>query len=153
MSSARGQANQALYLARILIGAWQRDGATGSVPATTLAQAYVPAVRAHLVAAYGWFLLEITRPGTLPEQPPGSIAELPDMAAGKALPGEIRELIRLEQDDWIGDLLTVSTAAPPIASAGNLAVSVVGPTPSEAGDWADRLQSLFDRMGDSLDEY
>jgi hypothetical protein len=153
MSSARGQANHALYLARILIGAWQRDSAAESIAATTLAQAYAPAVRAHLTAAYGWFLLEITRPGVLPEEPPRSIDVLPDVAAGKALPGEIRELHQLEQDGWIGELLTMSTAAAPAASAGNLAVSVAGPTPAQACDWADRLQSLFDRMGDSLDEY
>jgi hypothetical protein len=153
MSSARGQANHALYLARILIEAWQRDSAAESVAATTLAQAYVPAIRAHLTAAYGWFLLEITRPGTLPEQPPRSIDELPQTATGKALPGEIRELRRLEQDDWIGELLSVSVVSAPTVSAGNLAVSVAGPTPAQAGDWADRLQTLFDRMGDSLDEY
>jgi hypothetical protein len=153
MSSARGQANHALYLARILIDAWQRDSDARSVAATILSQAYAPAIREHLVTAYGWFLLEVTRPGALPEQPPRSLSELPDVSDGKALPGEIREFHRLEQDGWIGELLAFSTLAAPVPSAGNLAISVTGPTPAQATDWADRLQSLFDRMGDSLDEY
>jgi hypothetical protein len=153
MSSARGKANHALYLARILIAAWQRDSDARSVAATTLAQAYAPAIREHLVTAYGWFLLEITRPGSLPESPPRSLSELPDVAAGKALPGEIREFHQLEQDGWIGDLLAFSTQDASVPSAGNLAISVTGPGPDQAAGWADRLQSLFDRMADSLDEY
>ena len=100
MSSARGQANHALYLARILIDAWQRDSDARSVAATILSQAYAPAIREHLVTAYGWFLLEVTRPGALPEQPPRSLSELPDVSDGKALPGEIREFHRLEQDGF-----------------------------------------------------
>lgn len=153
MSSARGQANHALYLARILINAWQRDSDAEAVAATTLAQAYAPAAREHLVAAYGWFLLEITRPGALPEQPPRGLAEMPDIALGKALPGEIREFQQLEQDGWVADLLALSPVAATPPSAGNLARGVSGPTPAQLGEWADRMQSLFDRMGDSLDEY
>ncbi len=153
MGSARGEANQALYLARILIKAWQRDGEQQDVAATTLARAYVPAVREHLIAAYGWFLLEITRPGALPEQPPRGLAELPEIAAGKALPGEIREFQQLESEGWIAEMLQASPDAQTTSSAANLAVVTSGPTPAVVEDWADRLQALFDRMGDSLDEY
>ena len=87
MSSARGQANHALYLARILLAAWRRDLAAEAVATITLTQAFLPAVRLHLGHAYGWFLVEITRPGGLPVQPPQCVAELPEVADGKAVPG------------------------------------------------------------------
>ena len=153
MSSARGQANHALYLAKILLAAWQRDLATESVAAVTLTQAYLPAVRSHLVRSYGWFLLEISRPGGLPEQPPGSLAELPEIADGKAAPGEILEFQRLEATGWIGDMLSGEPTAMGKASAGNLAMSAPATGPEQAEQWALQLQALFDRMGDSLDEY
>ena len=153
MSSARGQANHALYLADILINAWRRDLQAESVAAVTLAQAYLPAVREHLSRAYGWFLLEITRPGALPDSPPASIAELPEIVDGKAVPGEILEFQRLEVDGWIGEMLSADTSSAPRSSAGNLAVSASVSGPEQAAQWQAQLQSLFDRMGDSLDEY
>lgn len=153
MSSARGQANHALYLAKILLAAWRRDLAAESIAARTLAQAYLPAVRAHLSAAYGWFLLEIIRPGALPDKPPRRLAELPEIAQGKAVPGEIREFQQLEQFGWVADMLSddLSTQAPP--AAGNLAQSAPEAGPEQVQHWAEQLQSLFDRMADSLDEY
>ena len=153
MGSARGQANQALYLGKVLLAAWRRDLAAESVAAVTLTQAYLPAVREHLCRAYGWFLLEITRPGALPENPPASLAELPDIADGKAVPGEILEFQRLEAEGWIGDMLTGDSTATPATSAGNLAMSAPPVGPAQADRWAVELQALFDRMGDSLDEY
>jgi hypothetical protein len=153
VSSARGHANHALYLARILLAAWRRDLDAESVAAVTLTSAYLPGVRGHLADAYGWFLLEITRPGALPDKPPRCLSDLPRIAEGKALPGEIREFERLEQGGWIGDMLSADHAAPPAASASNLALAAPLSGPEQASLWADHLQSLFDRMGDSLDEY
>ena len=153
MSSARGQANHALYLAGILLAAWRRDLDAQSVAARTLAQAYLPAVRQHLIDAYGWFLLEITRPGSLPDRPPRCLAELPEIAAGKALPGEIREFQQLEEGGWIADMLAGDTTVAAPTSVGNLAVSAPATGPEQAQHWSDQLQSLFERMGDSLDEY
>ena len=43
MGSARGQANHALYLGKVLLAAWRRDLAAESVAAVTLIQAYLPA--------------------------------------------------------------------------------------------------------------
>ena len=153
MSSARGQANHALYLARILITAWRRDLDLETVATVTLTQAYLPAIRHHLGNAYGWFLLEITRPGGLPAQPPGRVAELADVVAGKAVPGELVEFQTLEDGGWIGDMLSGEASPAPTISAGNLAMNAPPAGPQEAAGWADQLQSLFDRMGDSLDEY
>jgi hypothetical protein len=153
VSTARGQANHALYLARILLAAWRRDLAAESVANVTLTQAYLPAVREHLALAYGWFLLEITRPGAVPETPPRGIAHLPGIEEGKAIPGEIREFQQLEQDGWIGDMLAASPARSAAPSPDNLAVVAPIAGPDQASLWADQLQSVFDRMGDSLDEY
>ncbi len=155
MGSARGQANHALYLARILLAAWRRDLDAESVAATTLSSAYLPGVREHLCAAYGWFLLEITRPTALPDQPPRCLAELPEIAAGKALPGEILEFQQLEEGGWLGDMLSSGCEGhtPAAPNSGNLAVPAALSGPDQASLWADQLQSMFDRMGDSLDEY
>ena len=153
MSSARGQANHALYLARILLAAWRRDLDAQSVAAVTLTQTYLPAVRLHLRNAYGWFLLEITRPGALPARPPQSVSELPEIADGKALPGEVLECQRLEHDGWISEMLSDDLPASPSMSAGNLAQAAPASGQEQAVVWADLLLSLFERMADSLDEY
>ncbi|MEP5569006.1 MAG: hypothetical protein ABJN62_14295 [Halioglobus sp.] len=153
MSSARGQANHALYLARILLAAWRQDLSAESVASVTLTQAYMPAVRFHLGRAYGWFLIEVTRPGGLPSDPPRSVAELPEVVAGKAVPGELKEFQQLEQGGWIGDMLADETLQVASARPDNLAVNAVIQGPDLAAVWADQLQGLFDRMGDSLDEY
>ncbi|PLW69486.1 hypothetical protein [Pseudohalioglobus lutimaris] len=153
MSSARGRANQCLYLARILTAAWQRDLAAETIPASVLAQAYLPCVRSHLRDAYGWFLVEVTRPGVLPDLPPTCIAELPEVAQGKAVPPEVREFHLLEGSGWIAEMLAADAdSATSASSMGNLATAVTAADPQRASQWADLLQALFDRMGDSLDE-
>ncbi len=154
--SARGFANQSLYLARILSAAWQRDLDAELVPASTLEQAYFPAVLAHLRSAYGWFLLDIVRQEPLPAEPPHSVATLPPRPPGKVLPGEIREFERLENEGWLGDMLAPPRSASPQAQrdSDNLAMPLSTATGLEqAATWARALQGLFDRMGDSLDEY
>jgi len=154
MSSARGKANQCLYLARILIAAWRRDVDAEVIPASVLTQAFLPCVHGHLRDAYGWFLLEITRPGAIPDNPPACIDALPQVAAGKAVPPEVREFQQLEATGWIGKMLAAdASSSAPSLSAGNLVTAVAAPDPAQASQWADLLQSLFDRMGDSLDEY
>ncbi|MFV8817387.1 DUF6586 family protein [Haliea sp. E17] len=152
--SARGQANHCLYLARILGAAWRRDSDAQSVAASTLAQAYLPAVRMHLQAAYGWFLLDITRQEPLPALPPGNCADLPPRPAGKVLPGEIRECQQLERDGWLAEML--SAGEQPLAvnrHADNLASTPAEASPQQVEAWCNALQGLFERMGNSLDEY
>ena len=160
MSGARSHANHRLYLARVLLDCWRDALEREAVPAITLSQAFGEAVREHLVAAYGWFLLEITRPEPLPPHPPRGCVELPQVAAGKAVPGEIRELEQLEEGGWLAALLSgeepVPEARPGDArrSEGNLAVPADrAPGPGHLQQWADYLQGLFDRMGEFLDEY
>jgi len=157
MSAARGRANQALYLARIVLNAWEEALAKQDLPAGVLAQAFLPAVRQHLLDAYGWFLLAIVQTEPLPDTPPASTGQLPPVPAGKVVPAEIRELSRLEAEDWLSDLLG------PLPSPGgatytrrrdNLAVAAPAVDgPGAATAWLEQLGALFERMSDSLDEF
>ncbi len=161
MSTARSRANHKLYLARLLLDAWREGLSREQVPAAVLDQAYSGAVREHLVQAYGWFLLELCRTADLPQHPPRNCAQLPPPPEGKAVPGEVREFEQLERDGWLGELLAErdewSRAAGRGGSRG-LATNLASPAAetqgvTELGHAADQLASLFDRMGDSLDEY
>ena len=156
MSSARGQANQQLYLARILLAAWRRDLEAAVLPDSVLRHAYLPGLREHLLGAYGWFLLEISGESDLSQTPPRSCADLTPLPAGKAEAGEIREFRQLEADGWLAGLVRPLAAAPVTAahSRDNLAVSADAlPGLEQAANWTEKLDSLFARMGDSLDEY
>ena len=157
MTSARSRANHGLYLARLLLQSWQAALDAQDVPARALDQAFLPAVREHLLNAYGWFLLEVSGAGVDVDNPPHSCAELPAVAPGKAISGEIREFQQLEVDGWLAELLAaqerpgggVSTTRAP----GNLLVShSAQPHCDQLQEWAGALERLFDRMGDSLDE-
>lgn len=155
MSPARGRANHELYLARILLTGWRDALAREEVPTGVLAQAYLPGARQHLVAAYGWFLLAISQAAELPARPPRCCADLPEPPAGKVFPAEIREFRQLEADGWLGELLTDRDDAPGRGRRqDNLAVAAVElPGCVEVEHWAAALEALFERMGDSLDEY
>ncbi|RLA49405.1 MAG: hypothetical protein DRR04_00485 [Gammaproteobacteria bacterium] len=155
MSSARARANHGLYLAKIQLSGWRRALAAQDIPAVTITQAFLPAVREHLLAAYGWFLLEVSGSEQLTGQPPRGCAGLPDIAAGRAVPGEIREFHQLETQGWLAEIVSdheVPVRATPMQ--GNLAVAAPELTGCErAQQWIDNLEALFDRMSNSLDEY
>ena len=154
MSSARAYANQSLYLARIQLQAWTRTLEEGSHPAATIDQAFAPAVRDHLLDAFGWFALNILSVADLPEKPPHYCHQLPAVATGKSVPGEIREFQQLEQGGWLGQLQ--APLPPPgraVRSPGNLAAISSGlPDRTTMAAWADKLSAVVDRMGDALDE-
>jgi len=155
MSSARAQANHGLYLAKIQLAGWRRALAAQEIPAVTLAQAFQPAARERLLAAYGWFLLAVSGSEQLTDRPPRSCAGLPGIAAGKAVPGEIREFQQLESAGWLVELLSERDVAVRNAPLqGNLAVpSQELASCEQVQQWIDKLEALFDRMSDSLDEY
>ena len=153
MTTPRSLANQKLYHARILAHSWRREMKAESIPATVLAEAFDRAARDHLRMAYGWFLLEITQPASLPDTPPGNCDALPEIAEGQALPGEIRELRQLEQRGWLADMLgSEPITLSDVKASGNLALPVSGSSgPDLIDQWIDKLQETFDRMADSLD--
>ncbi|MCH1492931.1 MAG: hypothetical protein L7T24_10270 [Luminiphilus sp.] len=155
MGSARGLANHSLYMARILIETWggmlDRDEGPGS---NILEAAFGPAVRGHLLDAYGWFLLAMTRTVPLPEAPPHRTDELPNTREGIAEPGEIREYRNLEQEGWLARLqaLPERGVARPVP-AGRLASSSSRPHIGDYRDWCEQFDQLFSRMADCMDEY
>lgn len=156
MSAARGRANQSLYLARIVLDSWEQALERQELPVGVIAQAYLPAVKLHLVDAYGWFLLAVMQLDRLPDAPPTRCAQLPPVPEGKMVPGEIRELSQLESTGWLAQMLAGGQPAA-VAQPGrrdNLAVAAPAtPGPAEAREWLAKLGALFERMGDSLDEY
>lgn len=155
MSAARARANHELYLGKIVIAAWRLERAKEDIPAATLAQAFHPAVRDHLVAAYGWFLLAISQADVPPQGPPRSCDELPPMPEGRVYPPEINEFRQLEASGWLGEMLqAASFDMPGTRQPGNLAMPAqTGPSTEQVEYWAQQLLALFERMGDSLDEY
>ena len=155
MSAARARANHELYLGKIVIAAWRRERAKEDIPAATLAQAFHPGVRNHLVAAYGWFLLAISQADVPPQGPPQSCDELAPMPEGRVYPPEINEFRQLEASGWLGEMLqAASFDMPGTRQLGNLAMPAqTGPSTEQVEHWAQQLQALFERMGDSLDEY
>ena len=153
MASTRGQANQSLYLARLLMTGWDGALREEAVSAAALTQAYLPGVREHLIDAYGWFLLEVSRPSAAPAKPPRCCADLPQVAEGKSIAPEVRECQQLELGGWLGELLGEQSLGIAERSPGNLAAPISIDGPAQAGQWADSLHKLFDRMADSLDEY
>ena len=155
MSSSRGRANHSLYLAKILLAAWRRELDELSLPHRVLCQAYLPGVRSHLLEAYGWFLLDIVGSTELPLSPPQSCDALPELAPGKAMPGEIMEFRRLEAGGWLAELLQgpIDIYAAPARSQGNLVTAQEFPGPEQVQTWVEEMAACFERMGDSLDEF
>lgn len=156
MSSARGLANHHLYLARLVLSAWQREVADGVTPARTLCAAFGPGCHEHLLRAYGWFLLALSAPGDMPAQPPKRVAGLAPPPDGKAVAGELREFEQLERGGWLAEMLEWECPAPGTSrrSPGNLASAVEQTAgPGEFAAWAEALESRFARMADSMDEY
>ena len=154
MSSTRAQANHRLYLAKIQLAAWRRALAGQEVAASTLTQAFQPAVEQHLRSAYGCFLLAVSGCQDSTAEPPGCCDELPPVPPGRSIPGEIREFQQLELSGWLADLLAQPAPGQPSArSRDNLASPVAARSgPETAAHWIQQLELLFDRMGSALDE-
>ncbi|MEP0202632.1 MAG: DUF6586 family protein [Halioglobus sp.] len=159
MSSPRGRANHALYLARLQLAAWNVELAREVVPAARLDEAFAPAACAHLKQAYGWFLLTLAGHSDTTVTPPECCSELPDVAVGKAVPAEITEFAQLEQDGWLADLLSVqfTTQTRQRPLAGRMTNLAVGASDTPSADavtaYADQLDEHMARMSNSLDEY
>ncbi len=153
MSAFHAQAGHRLYLARLMAEAWQREIEREQVPRSILAQAFEPAICSHLADAYGWFLLEIARPDEPPAEPPRSVTQLPQTAAGRAAPPELREFERLEREGWLVGLLASRRGAIEAQRPAGSLAGAPAADPALLRDWADRLEALFARMSESLDEY
>ena len=159
MSSHRARANHALYCAGMLISSWRGALEASHFPPRALNDAFLPAVHLHLRQAYGWFLLELSGAGDWSTAPPACTADLPPVPTGKAVPSEIKEFQRLENDGWVGEFLAARSTAPAVRPArsmrgqGALTVSVIDDGDCDAAaQWKRDFEALFERMGDALDE-
>jgi hypothetical protein len=158
MASSRGAANAALYRAQTLLAAWERLLVESPEAEEHLRATFLPGVREHLLHAYGWFLLAVAGvEDTGSRTPPRSTAEVPDVEPGKALPPELREFRILEEEGWVGDLITAEPLAAPAnvvrsSSADLLGSSRTAPGLAVAGTWAQRLETTMQRMDDLLAE-
>lgn len=162
MSRARGEANRGLYRAKILLEAWDAMRTSSVHSEAALIDGFLPAVRAHLLEAYGWFLLAVSGADD------GERVSLPqstqDLAApepGRALMPEIAEFAQLEANGWVAQLIGASVHdnhkgsgnQRAGGSASGLLVSDHQPLGfAVASAWADSLASTMTRMDDSLAE-
>jgi hypothetical protein len=163
MSNARARANQKLYHANILIGAWRLALQQEQVASSVLERAFGEPICSHLAAAYGWFLLEVAQPAEIPQKLPRGCSDLPPVEEGLRPAPEILEFAQLEREPWLewllqssgSDRISSDTGAVQASVSQSLAVASVdkGFAPDEAELAHDKLQTLFDRMADSLDEY
>jgi len=155
MSSTRALANHSLYLAKIQLSAWQGQLEAQQLPVALLGQAFLPAVRAHLLDTYGWLLLTLIDAPESSGPLPRFVAELQSVAPGKATPGSLNELQRLEQHGWLAALQQSPQLAPSASnkSRGNLAATEVPATGfDEAASWCDSMETAIETLCDSLDE-
>jgi hypothetical protein len=158
VSRTRGAANRSLYRARILLESWSREEEGGRVPSQQLLGAFLPAVRAHLLEAYGWFLLAVSGRDDAPRASlPTVVADLPAPEPGRELPPELREFALLERDGWLAELLDDALAASadePGAAPGSAVLGSDRPRLSLAAArvWLRELTATMQRMDDSLAE-
>lgn len=159
MPRTRGEANQSLYRAQVLLACWDRERSGGRYSDHLLRQAFLPAVRLHLCAAYGWFLLAVSgveeaNSANRPER----VADLPAPEPGRARPPELQEFSLLESDGWVADMLSESEdgvgvgVARPAAGAALLVSDRAAPDFALAMRWAESLEAIMLRMDDSLAE-
>jgi len=153
LSSASGLANHSLYMARLLLNAWSDQLAQQQAESNILEAAFGPAVRLHLLDAYGWFLLAVVRLTPLPKQPPHSTLHLPELKQGIAEPNEIVEYRELERDGWLAGLQAmpehgVERPLPP----GRLASTKGRLQVEDYSACSVELESLINRMSTGLDE-
>ncbi len=166
MSDARGRANRKLYHAAILTRMLEAELAQEQYPASVVLEAAGPAIRGHLLDAYGWFLLELAEVIALPERPPHSVAELAEPADGQAVElapdsdwmrGELIELKRLEQSGWLAALQapvpTMGSATPGFQADNLLAVTAQEWSLEQLRQWHKELEALIDRLSHGLDEW
>lgn len=153
MATARGFANHAIYMARILLDTWESTiRSEKEFSPDVVNAAFAPAVRLHLIDAYGWFLLDAIKAARLPDHPPHGVADLPKQQKGLPVAELIEDFARLERSGWLADLLSPVPAGLPPERQGMI---VGGSLPGlrEFTAWRDSLLSLFGDVSEIAQEY
>ncbi|MEC7517920.1 MAG: hypothetical protein VYD32_06850 [Pseudomonadota bacterium] len=70
MSQAQSFANHCMYMASVVRESWHSAIAEEGKPLSVLTASFGPAVRLHLLDAYGWQLLACNRVTSTPTTPP-----------------------------------------------------------------------------------
>ena len=154
MSNPRGLANHSLYMARLLLAAWETAQTAAVAPVNAIDAAFAPAVRLHLLDAYGWFLLATLRVTQLPALPPHRVADLAPQAPGISRPAEISECQQLELSGWLAQLQAPLPTGLAKRSRGiSLAIDSAYPDITLYRGCAAHFDVLFARMSDAIDEY
>ena len=140
-------------MARLLLEAWSDQVSSNRLEKNILEAAFAPAIRLHLLNAYGWFLLAVVRFAPLPRQPPHSTKDLPGLSQGIAEPNEIAEYRELERHGWLANLQAlpeqgIERPLPP----GRLASTVARLQVEDYQGICGNLEALINRMSSSLDE-
>ncbi len=153
MSQAQSFANHSMYMASIVLTAWDSAMRESALSAPVLDAAFAPAVRLHLLDAYGWQLLACNRVTGLPLTPPHCVAAMPLLAEGIEEAPEVKEFRLLEAGGWLGGLQKeIAPGLAPIAPPHVLAVERTGFNYAAATDCFRELERLMDRVSGVIDE-
>ena len=124
-----------------------------AVAAPALDAAFAPAVRLHLLDAYGWQLLACNRVTGLPLKPPHCVAAMPLLADGIEVAPEVKEFRLLEAGGWLAELQKeIAPGLAPIAPAHVLAVERTRFNYATATDCFRELERLMARVSGDIDE-
>ena len=99
MSQAQSFANHCMYMASVVLESWHSAIAEEGKPLPVLTASFGPAVRLHLLDAYGWQLLACNRVTSTPTKPPHRAADVPPLANGIAQSPEVTEICLLYTSD------------------------------------------------------
>jgi hypothetical protein len=142
-----------MYMASVVLESWHSAIAKEGKPLPVLTASFGPAVRLHLLDAYGWQLLACNRVTAMPAKPPHRAAEVPPLANGIAQSPEVTEMALLERSGWLADLQReIPPGLTQQASGGFIAVSSNVFDFDKARHCFAELESLMARVADAIDE-
>jgi hypothetical protein len=153
VSLAQSFANHCMYMASVVLQSWHSAIAEEGKPLPVLTAAFGPAVRLHLLDAYGWQLLACNRVTSMPTRPPHRAVDVPTLANGIAQSPEVTEMAMLERSGWLADLQReIPPGLTPAATAGFIAMSSNVFDFDAARHCFAELESLMARVADAIDE-
>jgi hypothetical protein len=153
VSLAQSFANHCMYMASVVLQSWHSAIAEEGKPLPVLTAAFGPAVRLHLLDAYGWQLLACNRVTSMPTRPPHRAVDVPPLANGIAQSPEVTEMAMLERSGWLADLQReIPPGLTPAATAGFIAMSSNVFDFDAARHCFAELESLMARVADAIDE-
>ena len=153
MSQAQSFANHCMYMASVVLESWHNAITEEGKSLSVLTASFGPAVRLHLLDAYGWQLLACNRVASVPTKPPHRAVDVPPLASGIAQSPEVTEMAMLERSGWLADLQReIPTGLTPQAESGVIAASSNVFDFDTARHCFAELESLMARVADAIEE-